>query len=183
MLQLVNLFVEHCCDLSVSSSSACKHSEVPKSCCGVVRSRVCWVQWGGCTHSSVGEWIYCWRGAQGYLGLHILQGTGLASWRNHSKLHRGKLVIFFFQNSYAWYLYPLGFADYHRADSRFAPSQWETALLCNAVSHWLGASLESALKQIQIVNSPLLKLQFSISVYYLCKYMSLWQDMMTAWSK
>ena len=32
-----------------------------------------------------------------------------------------------------------------RADSRFAPSQWETALLCN-VSHWLGASLKSALK-------------------------------------
>ena len=32
-----------------------------------------------------------------------------------------------------------------RADSRFAPSQWETALLCNAVSHWLSASLESFL--------------------------------------
>ena len=31
-----------------------------------------------------------------------------------------------------------------RADSRFAPSHWETALLCNDVSHWLGASLESA---------------------------------------
>ena len=31
------------------------------------------------------------------------------------------------------------------AGSRFAPSQWETALLCNDVSHWLGASLESAL--------------------------------------
>ena len=27
----------------------------------------------------------------------------------------------------------------YRADSRFAPSQWETALLCNDVSHWLGA--------------------------------------------
>ena len=26
-------------------------------------------------------------------------------------------------------------------DSRFAPSQWETPLLCNAVSHWLDASL------------------------------------------
>ena len=25
-----------------------------------------------------------------------------------------------------------------RADSRFAPCQWETALLCNDVSHWLG---------------------------------------------
>ena len=33
-----------------------------------------------------------------------------------------------------------------RADSRFAPSQWETVLLCNDIgSHWLGASLESAL--------------------------------------
>ena len=34
---------------------------------------------------------------------------------------------------------------WYRADSRFAPSQWETALLCNGVSHWLGTSLESAL--------------------------------------
>ena len=33
----------------------------------------------------------------------------------------------------------------HRADSRFVPSQWETALLCNDVSHWLGANLELAL--------------------------------------
>ena len=32
-----------------------------------------------------------------------------------------------------------------RADSRFAPSQWETAFLCNGISHWLGANLESAL--------------------------------------
>ena len=35
--------------------------------------------------------------------------------------------------------------DKRRADSRFVPSQWETALHCNDVSHWLGASLESAL--------------------------------------
>ena len=32
-----------------------------------------------------------------------------------------------------------------RADSRLAPSQWETALQSNAVSHWLGANLELAL--------------------------------------
>ena len=32
----------------------------------------------------------------------------------------------------------------YRVDSRFVPSQWETALLCNDVSHWLGTSLESA---------------------------------------
>ena len=39
-------------------------------------------------------------------------------------------------------------STYHnmvRAESRFAPNQWETALHCNDVSHWLGASLESAL--------------------------------------
>ena len=35
----------------------------------------------------------------------------------------------------------------NRADSRFAPSQCETALLCNDVSHWLAASLESTLLQ------------------------------------
>ena len=34
----------------------------------------------------------------------------------------------------------------YSADSRFAPSQLETALLCNDVSHWLGASLESTLR-------------------------------------
>ena len=40
----------------------------------------------------------------------------------------------------------LGIVNYVcSADSRLAPSQWETALLCNDVSHWLGASLESAL--------------------------------------
>ena len=33
----------------------------------------------------------------------------------------------------------------HTADSRLAPSQWETSLQSNAVSHWLVASPESAL--------------------------------------
>ena len=32
-----------------------------------------------------------------------------------------------------------------RVDSRLATSQWETSLQSNAVSHWLGANLESAL--------------------------------------
>ena len=42
-------------------------------------------------------------------------------------------------------LYHLSLLD--RADSRLAPSQWETSLQSNAVSHWLGASLESALSK------------------------------------
>ena len=32
-----------------------------------------------------------------------------------------------------------------RADSWLAPSQWETSLQSNAVFHWLGANIESAL--------------------------------------
>ena len=32
-----------------------------------------------------------------------------------------------------------------RADPRFAPSQWETSLQSNGVSHWLDANLETAL--------------------------------------
>ena len=39
------------------------------------------------------------------------------------------------------------------AYSRFAPSQWETALLCNDGSHWLGASLESALRISSLATS------------------------------
>ena len=46
------------------------------------------------------------------------------------------------------YLTKQGYGQHFRADSRFAPSQWETALLCNDVSHWLGGSLESALQYI-----------------------------------
>ena len=34
------------------------------------------------------------------------------------------------------------------ADSMLAPSQWETSLQSNTVSHWLGANLESALLTI-----------------------------------
>ena len=44
--------------------------------------------------------------------------------------------------------------DIYRADSRFAPSQWETVLLCNAGFHWLGANLESALAYICAVMMP-----------------------------
>ena len=34
---------------------------------------------------------------------------------------------------------------YGRVDSRLAPSQWETTLQSNAVSHWLGVNLETSL--------------------------------------
>ena len=37
------------------------------------------------------------------------------------------------------------FYSFIRADSSLAPSQWQTSLQSNAVSHWLGANLESCL--------------------------------------
>ena len=43
---------------------------------------------------------------------------------------------------------------YCRADSRFEPSQWETSLQSNAVSHWLGANLESALCNLAGFYTP-----------------------------
>ena len=36
-------------------------------------------------------------------------------------------------------------SHYSRADSRLAPSQWETSFQSTAVSYWLGANLESTL--------------------------------------
>ena len=39
-----------------------------------------------------------------------------------------------------WRIRLLSAMTHIKADSRFAPSQWETALLCNGVYHWLGAS-------------------------------------------
>ena len=38
----------------------------------------------------------------------------------------------------------------YKADSRLAPSQWETLLWSNTVSHWLGANLESSLKKLTV---------------------------------
>ena len=54
-----------------------------------------------------------------------------------------------------------------RANSRFSPSQWETALLCNDVSHWLGASIESALLDMHIV----ILIFISCIIYYACRLM------------
>ena len=66
-------------------------------------------------------------------------------------------MINFMAYAYVWnigantvsMLYTLHGSPCHGADSRLAPSQWETALLCNDVSHWLGANLDSALMSIR----------------------------------
>ena len=51
--------------------------------------------------------------------------------------------------SYIATAFPLLTSIPKRDDSRLAPSQWETSLQSNAVSHWLGANLESAPTKMQ----------------------------------
>ena len=49
--------------------------------------------------------------------------------------HAGPMILAicdYFRRSLTYYVYN------NKADSRFAPSQCQTALLCNDVSHWLG---------------------------------------------
>ena len=61
---------------------------------------------------------------------------------NNCKLKNTK-VLFLSQSWSNW-------TNISMADYRLAPGQWETSLQSNAVSHWLGANLESAL--ISFVN-------------------------------
>ena len=68
---------------------------------------------------------------------------------------------------------------FHRGDNicfrtayRFVPSHWETALLCNDVSHWLGTNLESALCFMgDIMKKKLTYIWLSI---FSCQYTSRW---------
>ena len=55
-----------------------------------------------------------------------------------------------------------------RADSRLAPSQWETSLQSNDVSHWLGANLESDLDMIMAVNRQISSDRLS-SAWFVCQ--------------
>ena len=77
--------------------------------------------------------------------------------------------------------------DRFRADSRFAPSQWETALLSNAVwetallsnavSHWLGANLESALRFLDGGSNGEGVTGFSrLAFQFMCSILSVYSD-------
>ena len=62
----------------------------------------------------------------------------------------------------------LTFLILSRADSRFAPSQWQTVLLCNDVSHWLGTNLESAM--LSIYNLHLLLVSIVVNIHDIPPY-------------
>ena len=59
-----------------------------------------------------------------------------------------------------------------RAESRFAPSHWKTTLLCNYVSHWLTASLESAPYTYSLIMS--LNVICDIRVHNKYHFISAW---------
>ena len=64
-----------------------------------------------------------------------------------------------------------------RVDSRLAPSQWETLLQSNAVSHWLGANLEStlyfAMIKLRVMSVTLSTIQ-EIFVYLRFIFLLIW---------
>ena len=66
------------------------------------------------------------------------------------------------------YKYIKCIASMFRADSKLGPSQWETALLCNDISHWLGANLESTL-MLSVTRGHI-----CLSVQYFDHYLSNW---------
>ena len=61
----------------------------------------------------------------------------------------------------------------HRVESRFAPSRWETALLCNDVSHWLGASIKLGLDYV-FSSGLVVRYIYSYSSRFLYCYCGNW---------
>ena len=74
------------------------------------------------------------------------EADGLQTSWQHCLSNGFNVILTAWYNSYATII--IIEAAQCRADPRFATSQWETALLCNDVSHWLGANLESTLTVI-----------------------------------
>ena len=81
--------------------------------------------------------------------------SGVVDWENGSFSHRMCMELFVYKilTKHTLKLFHVGKVC-SRAYTRFAPSQWETVLLCNEVSYWLGVSLESAL--FWVCSSPAL---------------------------
>ena len=63
----------------------------------------------------------------------------LLTWPHKASRHDGTYIVLI------WYCIPSDRSIKCSTDSRLAPSQWETSLQSNAVFHWLGTNLESAL--------------------------------------
>ena len=79
--------------------------------------------------------------------LVMLKGVFLTRWRHQMGTFSALLALCAGNSQVtgqSWIIVRPEHSSWHRADSRCAPSQWEKTLLCNDASHWLGASLESA---------------------------------------
>ena len=98
-----------------------------------------------------------------YTHYFLLWPSGFASCKITEELYKKALLKFLFACRWAWVIWGecpkkhvnitfmvenvcLKFRMEFRADFRLAPGHWETSLQSNAVSHWLGANLESALE-------------------------------------
>ena len=102
-------------------------------------------------HEGVGLLISC-------CGIHIAQlvqvtTVCLTSPSHHhnqfwlNSIHRSPILRAMLKNPMTKMYLKIHIRNYIRAESRFAPSQGEMTLLCNDVSHWLGARISSIYPQ------------------------------------
>ena len=68
-------------------------------------------------------------------------------------MHSGKCEMCLLWRGIAHNMVKVKCRSFFKAESRLAPSQWETSLQSNAVSQWLGTNVESALF-LNIWNMP-----------------------------
>ena len=68
----------------------------------------------------------------------------------------------------------MGFRRLRSGESWFASSRWETTLLCDAVSHWLGANLEPALLQCPAYLGQLTLLLLKQECFRIDQYHGCW---------
>ena len=68
-----------------------------------------------------------------------------------------------------------------RVDSRFAPSQWDMALLCN-ISHWQGADLVSALYLVCFVQDCSNSIALAMELLLSCTKPSIYELQWKRWS-
>ena len=132
----------------------------------VILFESCLITWPNIAEANPMNWTFLWHpGISNHLDFYIENGSVVSSYMLQTIWPHGMNLWCLLINSFCPLLSagPLTGTNASwswcriwmilhviRADSGLAPSQWETSLQSNGVSHWLGANLESALECIDI---------------------------------
>ena len=117
------------------------HEHFQSCCLWMNGTEPCWWQVNICSGRKYKDYVY----GDGLVSSnwHAITWTNvyLSLFRHMASLGHNELIVSVQISAIRYWRYrPCS----TRADSRFAPTQWEMSLQSNTVSHWLGANLESA---------------------------------------